>query len=642
MVCDPALGAQVTRPVTGFEVNVGWSGEFEVEVDDVLLDFLARDKARDPRPAPGPGCGPDHDPDPAPSSSSSPNTTHNHNPTPDPGPDPARALPRLRPRALSGAGRGQISVELLRRVHQDVPYTRVAAAAVSLADLLDRPAVSSLQPELRAPDGARVGVATLSARLLHPITQAVQRYRADAKGKARAGVEGVGALAELGVPTHELKLSVHVAGASNVRSKHYGKLPHAYVQYELPGSLAHTEPHITATVAKSSAPDFNDVKVWALGSEQEVASLRGRELEFFVMDDDEDDGGDVAGGGYLGLASIKLAPLFSAAPPALEAALELRDPRGVANGTLRVKLAWEHPLLEERRAAALAAAVAPPAPASPVKSAAAAAPAPTASEATAWAAADAAAAWAARLRAAGQNFRDVFNRLDEDGDHELSAAEFAKGTASEVALALDAGRREQLFAHLAQGGATIKLEAWMARMTGAAPAAGEPAAAPPAAAPPSPAVPHPPGGKPTARPHATGEAKRAAPAPAPAAAPLTGPKVAARFTAVSLEAGGALLGDELRKVDSLHLAARFLFADPADDAVARRSPAVPLEPLRGAARPEAKLAHAAELALAGPALAALDAALGKDEADGALPVEVPPPHTHTLVLSGHAASLTSY
>ena len=46
--------------------------------------------------------------------------------------------------------------------------------------------------------------------------QAVQRYRADAKGKARAGVEGVGALAELGVPTHELKLSVHVAGASNV------------------------------------------------------------------------------------------------------------------------------------------------------------------------------------------------------------------------------------------------------------------------------------------------------------------------------------------------------------------------------------------------------------------------------------------
>jgi len=48
MVCDPALGAQVTRPVTGFEVNVGWSGEFEVEVDDVLIDFLARDKARVP------------------------------------------------------------------------------------------------------------------------------------------------------------------------------------------------------------------------------------------------------------------------------------------------------------------------------------------------------------------------------------------------------------------------------------------------------------------------------------------------------------------------------------------------------------------------------------------------------------------
>jgi len=189
-----AHDTQVTPPCTGFDVNIGWSCEFEVEEDDVLLGYLDTDA---------------------------------------------------------------LSLELMQRVNEDTPFKRLASSRVSLRGLLDRASLANQATSLLAPDGSQVGQATLHMRMQHSIFASVERYRRSARSTTESLVPPAHSsmLEALGVPLDKIQLAITIERCEGLRASRYGSLPWPYCQYELPVPMTQEqEPHVTETRSKEANP----------------------------------------------------------------------------------------------------------------------------------------------------------------------------------------------------------------------------------------------------------------------------------------------------------------------------------------------------------------------------------------------------
>lgn len=147
-----AHDTQNTYPATGLDVELGWSCEFVVEVDEVLVSYLEREPMR---------------------------------------------------------------LELMERVSQSVPFRRIAAAALDLKPLLDDAAMGRRRCELTkdGSGGGRVGKVDVSIRLGQPLGPAVQALReprssAKASSKSAAMRQPIPPFLSMEKPPYKLKLTV--------------------------------------------------------------------------------------------------------------------------------------------------------------------------------------------------------------------------------------------------------------------------------------------------------------------------------------------------------------------------------------------------------------------------------------------------
>jgi hypothetical protein len=189
-----AHDTQVTPPCTGFDVNIGWSCEFEVEEDDLFLGYLDTDA---------------------------------------------------------------LSLELMQRINEDTPFKRLATCRVALKALLDRASLVNQAADLMAPDNTKIGQAFVSMRMQHSIFASVERYRRSERSKMQSlmpAASSGGVLEALGVPLDKIQLAVTIQGCEGLRASRYGALPWPYCQYELPVTWADQEPHVTETRTKEANP----------------------------------------------------------------------------------------------------------------------------------------------------------------------------------------------------------------------------------------------------------------------------------------------------------------------------------------------------------------------------------------------------
>ena len=216
---------QVTNPVTGLEVSLGWSREFELEVDDVFLEYVERES---------------------------------------------------------------IILDLMRRTSGEVPFSRMASADVRLAPLMEDAGILNHRLELFGIDGKKLGYVVVNIRMKDSIAPLVASYRRikDSTSEA-ASMEAAAFFRHNSVPLDQIVLNVVVLRCQGLRSSRYGVLPWPYVQYELPGSGE--DPHTTKTVEKEGNPVYEDRRSWRLKSPATAFALRDLELEVFVFDDNETD-----------------------------------------------------------------------------------------------------------------------------------------------------------------------------------------------------------------------------------------------------------------------------------------------------------------------------------------------------------------
>ena len=243
-----AHDTQVTPPCTGFDVNIGWKGEFEVEEDDLFLGYLDTDT---------------------------------------------------------------MNLDLNRRVNEATPFVRLASCRVSCKGLLDRASLMNQTVDLIAPDGNKLGQAVLQMRMQHSIFASVERYRRSEKSKVQteSSEANAGLLEALGVPLDKIQLSVTIEKCEGLRASRYGALPKPYCSYEFPIALSADEaPHNTETRTKEANPIFNDRKVWDIPDTKLALALRTQELQVFVFDDDEAEDAPHLGFAKMRLAPIFLAP----------------------------------------------------------------------------------------------------------------------------------------------------------------------------------------------------------------------------------------------------------------------------------------------------------------------------------------------
>lgn len=276
-----AHDTQVTPPCTGFDVNIGWSCEFEVEEDDLFLSYLETDT---------------------------------------------------------------LNLELMQRVNEETPFKRLACCRVALKALLDRASLVDQAANLLTPDGSKMGQALVSMRMQHSIFASVERYRKSQRKKVESTstAANTGMLEALGVPLDKIQLSITIDRCEGLRAARYGALPWPYCQYEMPVTWpGQEESHVTETRSKEANPVFNDRKIWNIPTPELALAFRTQELQVFVFDDDDQD--DVQK--YLGFAKVRLAPLFLAPPQPLKATLDLEDPRGVKNGSISLTVEWYTPAL---------------------------------------------------------------------------------------------------------------------------------------------------------------------------------------------------------------------------------------------------------------------------------------------------------
>ena len=216
---------QVTNPVTGLEVSLGWSREFELEVDDVFLEYVERES---------------------------------------------------------------IILDLMRRTSGEVPFSRMASADVRLAPLMEDAGILNHRLELFGIDGKKLGYVVVNIRMKDSIAPLVASYRRikDSTSEA-ASMEAAAFFRHNSVPLDQIVLNVVVLRCQGLRSSRYGVLPWPYVQYELPGSGE--DPHTTKTVEKEGNPVYEDKRSWRMKSPATAFALRDLELEVFVFDDNETD-----------------------------------------------------------------------------------------------------------------------------------------------------------------------------------------------------------------------------------------------------------------------------------------------------------------------------------------------------------------
>eukprot|EP00960_Hanusia_phi_P039976 754178-Hanusia_phi.AAC.1 len=216
---------QVTNPVTGLEVSLGWSREFELEVDDVFLEYLERDS---------------------------------------------------------------IILDLMRRTSGDVPFSRIASADLRLSLLMEGAGISNHRLNLLGIDGRSMGYVVVNIYMKDSIAPLVASYRQN-KGKNSEAYskEAQDVFRKISVPLDHILLNIVILRCQGLRSSRYGVLPWPYVQYELPGCSEN--PHTTRTAEKEGNPVFEDKRSWRMESPATALALRDAELELFVFDDNETD-----------------------------------------------------------------------------------------------------------------------------------------------------------------------------------------------------------------------------------------------------------------------------------------------------------------------------------------------------------------
>lgn len=302
---------QVTPPCTGFDVDIAWSCEFEVEEDDLFLGYLDTDA---------------------------------------------------------------MNLELMQRVNEDTPFKRLASSRVSLKGLLDRASLVNQPIDLIAPNGQKLGQAFLHIRMKNSIFESVERYRRSERSKMQSDADDTSSsvLEALGVPLDKIQLVVTIEKCEGLRASRYGALPWPYCQYELPISMSEEEEretHATETRTKEANPGlhpsflpcwllvlfergqhkrcltfvhifpvFNDRKVWDIPDAKLALALRKEELQVFVFDDNDQ---EELSPPYLGFAKLRLAPIFIAPAQPLKTTLVLEgSSSGIKNGTLTLTVEW--------------------------------------------------------------------------------------------------------------------------------------------------------------------------------------------------------------------------------------------------------------------------------------------------------------
>jgi hypothetical protein len=76
--------------------------------------------------------------------------------------------------------------------------------------------------------------------------------------------------------------------------------------------------------------------VWDIPTPELAVALRAQELDIFVFDDQDQN--DLQP--YLGFAKVRLVPIFLPPAQPLKATLDLKDARGVKNGTITICVEW--------------------------------------------------------------------------------------------------------------------------------------------------------------------------------------------------------------------------------------------------------------------------------------------------------------
>ncbi len=76
--------------------------------------------------------------------------------------------------------------------------------------------------------------------------------------------------------------------------------------------------------------------MWDIPTPELAVALRAQELDIFVFDDQDQN--DLQP--YLGFAKVRLVPIFLPPAQPLKATLDLKDARGVKNGTITICVEW--------------------------------------------------------------------------------------------------------------------------------------------------------------------------------------------------------------------------------------------------------------------------------------------------------------
>ncbi len=237
-----AHDTQNTYPATGLDVELGWSCEFVVDVDEVLIAYLEKELLR---------------------------------------------------------------LDLMERISQSVPFRKLATASVPLKPLLDDTSIDRKRIELLKDDRTRIGYATVSIRVNQSLLPALRQIR-DKHSRSSAMRTINQSLptffSDVSTP-FKVRFSIVRAEKISAASAH---MPSPYVQYSWPAEHATDEPHMTATAADTLDPVFNDSRVWEVQGEAQLRQLCGQTLEVVMLDDKDvsDDEAAVLGTGILSLSTL--------------------------------------------------------------------------------------------------------------------------------------------------------------------------------------------------------------------------------------------------------------------------------------------------------------------------------------------------
>jgi hypothetical protein len=237
-----AHDTQNTYPATGLDVELGWSCEFVVDVDEVLIAYLEKEPLR---------------------------------------------------------------LDLMERISQSVPFRKLATASVPLKPLLDDTFIERKRIELLKDDRTRIGYVTVSIRVNQSLLPALRQIRdrhlrSSAMRMIHQSLPTF--FSDVSTP-FKVRISIHRAEKISAASGH---IPSPYVQYSWPSNDAADEPHMTATAADTLDPVFNDSRIWEVQGETQLRQLCGQQLELVVLDDKDvsDDEAAVLGTGMLPLSTL--------------------------------------------------------------------------------------------------------------------------------------------------------------------------------------------------------------------------------------------------------------------------------------------------------------------------------------------------